>query len=119
MKLPTAIYRPTVMRSVGTVLIVLVTALGNRQVTAQEVATLDRETQHKLKQVASSLSEAMKAEDEAEIRRQVERSIKLLGDQAGLPETPDEYREIPQNARPLTASELPTAFDPYVPTSSE
>jgi hypothetical protein len=115
MKQLTTVSRPSVMRSVGIVLILLLVALGTRQLTAQQVAKLDRDSRDKLKQVASLLSEAMKAEDEAQIRRQVKRSIELLGDQAGLPESPDEYREVPKDARPLTADELPAAFDPYIP----
>jgi len=82
---------------------------------AQEVAVLDRATQDKLKGIVGKMSEAMKAEDEAEVRRQFQQAIELMGDQAGLPESPDEYRVVPDDARPLTANELPTAFDVYIP----
>ena len=85
------------------------------QVIAQDVAKLDRESQGKLRAIAASMSEAMKAEDEAAVRQQFERAIELMGDQAGLPESPDEYRAVPKNARTLSADELPTAFDAYIP----
>jgi hypothetical protein len=101
-------------RSIGTVLVMLMVSFARCQAIAQEVASLDRETQTKLRQVAMSLAEALKSEDEAEIRRQVERSVVLLGDQAGLPESPDQYRGVPQDARPLSADELPGSFDPYI-----
>lgn len=96
-------------------LFLLIIPIVTCQSAAQEVARLSRETQAKLRQVVLSLTEAMKAEDESEIRRLVEQSIELLGDQAGLPESPDEFRKVRQDARPLTADELPTAFDPYIP----
>ncbi len=98
----------------GIVLLMILSFLFQSEAVGQDIASLDRKTQDKLKQVTKSLSAAMKAEDESEIRRLVERSIELMGDQAGLPESPDEYRKVPQNARPLTADELATAFDPYI-----
>lgn len=91
-------------------------ALGfGSQVIAQEVVKLDRATQDKLRIIVASMSEAMKAEDEAGVRQQFERVIEFLGDQAGLPESPDEYRAVPENACSLSADELPTAFDTYIP----
>jgi len=85
------------------------------RVTAQDAAKLDRATQDQLKSIVALMSEAMKAEDETEVRRQFQCAIELLGDQVGLPESPDEYRAVPDNARALTAAELPTAFDVYIP----
>lgn len=82
---------------------------------AQEVAKLDRATQDKLEGIVGEMSESMKAEDKAEVRRKFQQAIESMGDQAGLPESPDEYRTIPKDARPLTANELPTAFDDYIP----
>ena len=82
---------------------------------AQEVARPNRATQGKLKTIVGEISEAMKAEDEDKVRWHSQQAIELMGDQAGLPESPDEYRAVPDNARPLTANELPTAFDDYVP----
>ena len=82
---------------------------------AQEVARPNRATQGKLKTIVGEMSEAMKAEDEDKVRWHSQQAIELMGDQAGLPESPDEYRAVPDNARPLTANELPTAFDDYVP----
>lgn len=50
------------------------------QVIAQEVARLDRETQDKLRTISTSMSEAMKAEDEAGVRQQFDRAIELMGE---------------------------------------
>ena len=38
----------------------------------------------------------------------------MLGDQAGIPEIADQFREVSKNAKPLTPKEFPTAFDPYI-----
>jgi len=97
---------------------IVVTLLGLgvvSQVMAQEVAKLDRATQYKLKIIVASMSDAMEAENEAEVREQFERAIELMGDQAGLPESPDEYQPVPENTRSLDADELPKAFDAYIP----
>ncbi|MDX1927702.1 MAG: hypothetical protein SFV81_14365 [Pirellulaceae bacterium] len=82
---------------------------------AQEVAKLDRTTQEKLNVIGGKMSAAMLAEDQAEVRLQFKEAIELIGDQAGLPESPDEFRPVPKDARDLAASELPTAFDLYIP----
>jgi len=97
---------------------IVVTLLGLgvvSQVMAQEVAKFDRATQYKLKIIVASMSDAMEAENEAEVREQFERAIELMGDQAGLPESPDEYQPVPENTRSLDADELPKAFDAYIP----
>jgi len=55
----TSISRPAVTRSADLAPTLLVSALGNRQVSAQEVATLDRETQNMLrppKQITAKLT---------------------------------------------------------------
>lgn len=72
----------------------------------------DRATREKLTQAAAELSDAQKAEDAAAITKAVARSVELLGDQAGVPEVPDESRPVPKDATLLKADELPTAFDP-------
>ncbi len=81
---------------------------------AQDVANLDRPEQEKLKGIVARLSDAMKTEDGAAVRRHVRQAIEVMGDQAGLPETADEYRAVAEFARPLRAGELPTAFDRYI-----
>ncbi len=81
---------------------------------AQDVAKFDRPTQDKLKGIVAKLSDAMKAEDLGEVRRQFQQAIEWMGAEAGLPEAPDEYRAVAEDARRLSADELPTAFDPYI-----
>lgn len=83
-------------------------------VSAQETPKLNRETQASLKKLGIELTAAQKSEDEAEIKQLMTQAIKVLGDQAGMPEVADQFREVPKNARRLTAKELPTAFDPYI-----
>lgn len=96
-------------------ILMLLTTVSCSAIFAQELAEIDRATHDKLKGIVGEMSEAMKAEDEAEVRRQFQQAIELMGDQAGLPESPDEYRAVPEDARPLTENELPTAFDLYIP----
>jgi len=93
---------------------ILVTIFVSR-VLAQDAAKLDRATQDQLKGIVALMSESMQAEDETEVRRQFQRAIVSLGDQAGLPESQDDYRAVTDNARALTAAELATAFDFYIP----
>ena len=81
-------------------------------VSAQEPPKPDRETQTGLKKIGIELAAAQKAEDEAEVRRLAKKAIEVLGDQAGIPEIADQFREVPKNAKPLTPKEFPTAFDP-------
>ncbi len=100
------------MRSVC---LILLAVLCCSPVFAQEVAKINRATRDQIQSIVGEMSAAMKAEDKAEVRRLVQQATKLLGDQAGLPESPDEYRAVADDARPLTASELPTAFDVYIP----
>ncbi len=83
-------------------------------VSAQDAPKLDTATRQKLRQAAVDLSAAMKAVDEAEVKKVAKRSVELLGDQAGLPEAVDEFRPVPKDAKPLAPDELATAFDPFV-----
>lgn len=83
-------------------------------VLAQETPKPNPETQTSLKKIGIELALAQKSEDEAEIKRLMTQAIELLGDQAGIPEIADEFREVPQDAKPLTPQELPNAFDPYI-----
>ena len=94
---------------------VLLTTLCTSSLWAQDVAKYDRSTQLRLKAIDSAMSDAMKAEDESEVRRLFQQAVGLMEDQAGLPETPDEFRAIPAASRPLSPVELASAFDPYIP----
>lgn len=53
----------------------------------------------------SALQAALLAEDFAGIKAAVEQGRILLGNQAGMPEVPDDYRPLPANARLLTRDE--------------
>ncbi len=81
---------------------------------AQDTPKLERATQEKLRGIAVDLAAAQKSEDEAEVKRLAKKAIEVLGDQAGIPEIADQFREVPKNAKPLSPQELRTAFDPYI-----
>lgn len=83
-------------------------------VSAQEQAKRSRATQASLKKIGNELAAAQKAEDEREVQRLAKKAIEALGDQAGMPEIADQFRDVPKNAKPLTPEELPNAFDRYI-----
>lgn len=83
-------------------------------VSAQETSRPNRETQARLRKIGIELAAAQKSEDETQVKRLMTQAFEVLGDQAGIPEIADQFREIPKTAKPLTAKELPTAFDPYI-----
>ena len=85
--------RGGLMRTVTAVL--LLTLSMPECMSAQDTPKLDAATRQKLRQAAVDLSAAMKAEDEAAVKRVAKRSVALLGDQAGLPEAADEFRPVP------------------------
>lgn len=93
---------------------ILAVLLGGLVASAQDTPKLDKAMQDKLRKLTVELGAAQKAEDEVEVRRLATRAIETLGDQAGIPEIADQFREVPKDARPLTPKELPTAFDPYI-----
>lgn len=99
------------MRSMILILSVL---LGYQFVSAQDTPKLDRATLDDLRKLTVELAAGQKAEDEAEVQRLAKKAIETYGDQAGLPEIADQFREVPKNAKPLTSRELRTAFDPYI-----
>ncbi len=100
-----------VMQSMNSILAVLIGCLF---VLPQDTPNVNKATQVELRGIAVDLAAAQIAEDEAEVKRLATKAIEVLGDQAGLPEIADKFRDVPKNAKPLTASELPTAFDPYI-----
>lgn len=99
------------MRSMTSVLVVLI---GFQFVFAQDTPRLEKATQERLGGIAVDLTAAQKSEDEAEVIRLAKKAIEVLGDQAGIPEIADQFREVPKNAKPLSPQELRTAFDPYI-----
>ncbi|MBA4192015.1 MAG: hypothetical protein C0467_28890 [Planctomycetaceae bacterium] len=99
------------MRSSTSILAIL---LGSLFVSAQDTPKLDKATQDTLRKLTVELAAAQKAEDEAEVKRLAKKAIVTLGDQAGVPEVADQFREVPKNAKSLTPKELRTAFEPYI-----
>lgn len=99
------------MRPMTSILVVL---LGALVALAQDTPKLDKAAQNNLRALSVELSAAQKLEDEAEVQRLAKKAIETLGGQAGLPEVADQFREVPQHAKPLTPQELRTAFDPYI-----
>ena len=81
---------------------------------AQEAPTLDRATQARLQSLTVDLSAAQKAGDAAAVRKLAKEAIKLLGDHAGVPETPDQFRPLAKEPKPLSADEIANGFDPYI-----
>jgi len=89
--------------------------LGASSLLAQEVADIDRTTQGELNSIKALLSESMKNENATEIHQHFQSAVALLGDQAGLPEAPDQYRSVLESAHPFKNSELAKSCDPLVP----
>jgi len=93
---------------------ILAVLLGALVASAQDTPKLDKATRDNLRKLTVELAAAQKAEDEAEVKRLATNAIETLGDQAGIPEIADQFREVPKNAKPLSAQKLRTAFDPYI-----
>lgn len=58
------------------------------------------------------LADALLREDAKAIEDAVEIGLKKLGDQAGVPEVPDEYDPVPSSARALSKAEAQRGFAP-------
>lgn len=99
------------MRFIISILAVLI---GCQFISAQETARLDKTKREELQKISVDLAAAQKSEDETEVIRLAKNAIEVLGEQAGVPEIADQFREVPKNAKPLTTQELRTAFDPYI-----
>lgn len=93
---------------------ILALLLGGLVASSQDTPKPDKAAQDKLRKLTVELAAAQKAEDEAEVQRLARKAIETLGDQAGIPEIADQFREVPKNAKPLTPKELSVAFDPYI-----
>lgn len=63
--------------------------------------------------VRAALAQALERQDAAAIRQAVEAANQLLGDKAGVPETPDQYVPLPKMGRWLTAEEAAPGFEPW------
>jgi hypothetical protein len=64
---------------------------------------------------AARLSQALRQENPELIAAAVEAGRAALGDDAGMPEEPDEYKQVPADARLLTADEAYRAMGPQFP----
>jgi hypothetical protein len=93
---------------------ILAVLLGGLVASAQDTPKLHKATQDKLRKLTVELSASQKSEDEAEVKRLAKKAIETLGDQAGLPEIADQFRDVPKKAKPLALKELLMAFDPYI-----
>ncbi len=71
----------------------------------------DKSSQRALKQTSQKLAEAMQSRDESAVSKLAAESISQLGDQAGVPEVADEYRQAPQDVEPLTKAEAQAGFE--------
>jgi hypothetical protein len=74
----------------------------------------DHQTKAAISQLISQIGEAQRQENEAEVRRLASKGRVLLGDFAGVPETPDEFRSVPADVQKLSAEEVRRGFDPYL-----
>jgi hypothetical protein len=63
--------------------------------------------------VRAALAHALERQDAVAIRQAVEDANRLLGDKAGVPETPDQYVPLPKEGRWLTADEAAPGFEPW------
>lgn len=95
-------------------IVILAVVVGCQFVSAKETIRLDKTKREELQRIAVDLAAAQKSEDEAEVQRLTKNAVEVLGDRAGIPEIADQFRAVPQNAKPLTSQELRTAFDPYI-----
>ena len=97
-----------------TLILILPVFLWCLFVLAQDSPKFDKSSQEELRRIAMDLAAAQKAENEGEVIRLADMAIKVLGDQAGIPEIADQFRKVPKNAKPLSPQELRMAFDPYI-----
>lgn len=75
---------------------------------------LTREQQVELKQLSVQLAQAQLKEDEAQVNALAAQGVKILGEAAGQPETPEVFRPVPPGATLLSAAEAREAFTPYL-----
>ena len=71
----------------------------------------DPVSQQTLKEMTQELTAALLSKDETAVRKLIAESVVLLGDQAGVPEVADEYRQAPVQIEPLTRAEALAGFE--------
>jgi len=64
-------------------------------------------------ELKKSLATAMANENAAAIQVEVQQARSALGDNAGIPEVPDEYLQVPANAKILTPVEARQGMSPH------
>ncbi len=94
--------------------LVLITFLSGVQA-APSRPQVSVETRKQLVSLRDQLSVALLEENSTKIHELANESFRLLGENAGIPEVPDELRPLPEDVPVLSEAELSTAFDPYVP----
>jgi len=78
-----------------------------------QVQELSRQQRDSLQELRPKLAIAQRGSDVAAVRAVVAESLRVLGDQAGLPEVKDTYRQ-PSSSAPLFKSDrIAEAFGPY------
>lgn len=80
----------------------------------QEMSRVDRQGKDQFQRLQIELAQAQRQGDEAQVEKIAAQAKRLLGDSAGVPETPDEFRAVPQQVKRLSADEIPAAFAPYL-----
>ena len=71
----------------------------------------DPVSQQTLKAMTQEMTAALLSKDETAVRKLVVEAVELLGDQAGVPEVADEYRQAPVQIEPLTRAEALAGFE--------
>lgn len=88
----------------------LLLVVGFRFLYAQK-ANPDQGSKAALKRITQKLAEALNAKDESTVRQLAAESAALRGNLAGVPEIPDEHRQVPEQAPPLARTEAQAGFD--------
>jgi hypothetical protein len=70
-------------------------------------------TENEINQLQCKLAQAQQKKDQSEIDKISVQSIKLLGNQAGVPEKSEQFIKVDPQSRKLTSPEVSTAFIPY------
>lgn len=85
----------------------LLLGLQSSHAEQQKQVQVDRQ---ELNRTTRKLAEAMSNKDEAAVRLFAAKSTSILGELAGVPEIPDEFRQPPEQVEPLTKNEADLGF---------
>ncbi len=67
-----------------------------------------------LTKIKQKIAAAQKKQNEKEVVYWTNQAIDLLGEKAGVPETPDRIRSVPTKPKLLSDKKIKNAFDPYL-----